>query len=38
MWSPHQVKVSRGDFLKEEEDREALQLGTLQREKAQFWL
>lgn len=38
MWSPHQVKVSQGDFLKEEENREALQLGTLEREKAQFWL
>lgn len=38
MWAPHQVEVSRGDFLKEEEDREALRLGTLDREKAQFWL
>lgn len=35
---PHQVEVSQEDFLKEEEDREALQLHTLEREKAQLWL
>ena len=34
----HQVEVSREDFLKEGEDREALQLRALEREKAQLWL
>ena len=38
MWGPDQVEAIREDFLEEEEDREALWLGTLEWEKAQFWL
>lgn len=38
MWGPDQVEASWEDFLEEVEDREALQLATLEWEKAHFWL